>query len=320
MRAELTALTIGAEALRRLFFHTHPNSNHAVERVWVFKNTVNVLLRDLGLVAITAKPLRASFTVNVPWTEIITLPNGFRGVLNPADVSVHTIFTSESPAGLSLCSKGNELIVRIDDAATWEPTYRFLHSETSPLTPSEVLLVARAFGYAAAVTDSVPHPQVLLAVRNAIKESTSESPIPARVFDGLLKLVGLGHGLTPSADDVVSGFAATVNALVDRGLVKGGRLSVDLRELMSRTNLFSAVIMRELTMLNLNEGIDGAVVSFVRGDADRMLESLITLLSLGHDSGASMGLGCLVAACVASDADPLPCFDAFVEGAGLSLV
>ncbi len=320
MRTELTALTVGAEALRKLFFHAHQDSNHVVERVWVFRNTINILLRNRGLVTITTKPLKASFTVNIPWTEIATLPNGFKGVLNPADVSVRTMFVSESCVGLSLCSKGNELTIHLDDAVMWEPAYRLLYGEATFLTLNEILLVARAFGYAAAVTDSVPHPQVLLAVRNAIKESASESPTPARVLDGLLKLVGLGHGLTPSADDVVSGFAATINALVDRELVKGGRLSVDLRELMTRTNLLSAVIMRELIMLNLNEGIDGVVASFVRGDADGMLESLITLLSLGHDSGSSMGLGCLVATCVASDADPLPCFDAFVEGAGLILV
>ena len=320
MRTELTALTVGAEALRKLFFHAHQDSDHVVERVWVFRNTINVLLRNHGLITITTKPLRASFTVNIPWTEIATLPNGFKGVLNPADASVRTMLVSESSVGLSLCSKGNELTIHLNDAVMWEPAYRTLHGEATFLTLKELLSVARAFGYTAAVTDSVPYPQVLLTIRNAIKKSTSEPPTPARVFDGLLKLVGLGHGLTPSADDVVSGFAATINALVDRGLVKGDRLSVDLRELVTRTNMLSATIMRELIMLNLNEGIDGAIASFVRGNADGMLESLIMLLSLGHDSGGSMGLGCLMAACVASDADPLSCFDAFVEGAGLSLV
>lgn len=320
MRTELTALTVGAEALRKLFFHAHQDSDHVVERVWVFRNTIDVLLRNRGLVTITAKPLKASFTVNIPWTEIATLPNGFKGVLNPGDVSVRTVPVSESSVDLSLRSKGNELTIHLNDAVVWGPSYRFLYGEATFLTLNEVLLVARAFGYAATATDSVPHPQILLAIRNAIKESASEPPTPARVFDGLLKLVGLGHGLTPSADDVVGGFAATINALVDRGVVRGSWLSVSLRELVSRTNLLSAIIMRELIMLNLNEGIDGAVASFVRGDADGMLESLIALLSLGHDSGGSMGLGCLIAACVASDADPLLCFDAFVEGAGLSLV
>gem|GEM_PF-5835748 len=319
MRAELTALAIGAEALRKLLFHTH-RDNHVVERVWVFRNTINVLLRNHGLVTITAKPLKASFTINIPWIEIVTLPNGFKGLLNPADVSVHIILTNESGADLSLCSKGNELTIHINDAVMWEPSYSALHGEAAFLTLDEVLSVARAFGYVAAVTDSVPHPRILLAVRNVIKESASEPPTPARVFDGLLKLVGLGHGLTPSADDVVSGFAATINALVDGGFVKGRRLSVGLRELTSRTNLLSAIIMRELITLNLNEGIDGAVASFTRGDAGGMLESLITLLSLGHDSGGSMGLGCLIATCLALDADPLLCLDAFVEGAGLSLV
>ena len=320
MRTELTALTVGAEALRKLFFHAHQDSNHVVERVWVFRNTINVLLRNRGLITVTAKPLRASFTVNIPWTEIATLPNGFKDVLNPTDVSMRTIPASGSGVDLSLRSKGNELIIHLDEAVTWEPSYRSLHGEATFLTLNEVLLVARAFGYAAAVTDSVPHPQVLLAVRNAVKESASEPLTPARVFDGLLKLVGLGHGLTPSADDVVSGFAATFNALVDRGLVEGERLSVDLRELVTRTNLLSAAIMREFIMLNLNEGVDGAVASFVRGDADGMLESLITLLSLGHDSGGSMGLGYLIATCIAFGADPLLCFDAFVGGAGLGLV
>jgi hypothetical protein len=221
---------------------------------------------------------------------------------------------------LLLRSKGNELTIHLNGAVMWEPSYRSLHGEATFLTLNEILSVARAFGYAVASTDSIPHPQILLAIRNAIKESNSEPLTPTQVFDSLFKLVGLGHGLTPSADDVVSGFAATINALVDRGFVKGDRLGVDLRDLVTRTNLLSAAIMRELIMLNLNEGIDGAVASFVRGNADGMLESLITLLSLGHDSGGSMGLGCLIAACVASDADPLSCFDAFVEGAGLSLV
>ncbi len=320
MRAELTALAVGAEVLRKLFFHTHQDSNHAAERVWVFRNTINVLLRNDGLVTITAKPLKASFTINIPWIEIVTLPNGFKDLLNPADVSVHTILTSESGADLSLCSKGKELTIHINDAVMWEPSYSALHSEATFLTLDEVLSVAKAFGYAAAATDSVPHPRILLTIRNVIEESASEPPTPARVFDGLLKLVGLGHGLTPSADDVASGFAATINALVDGGFVKGRRLSIGLRELTSRTNMLSAIIMRELITLNLNEGIDGAVASFVRGDAEGMLESLITLLSLGHDSGGSMGLGCLIAACLALNADPLLCFNAFVEGAGLSLV
>ncbi len=320
MRTELTALTVGAEVLRKLFFHAHQDSNHVVERVWVFRNTINVLICNHGLITITTKPLRASFAINIPWTEIATIPNGFKGVLNPADVSVRTMLVNESSVGLSLCSKGNELTIHLNDAVMWEPVYRSLHGEATFLTPNEILLVARAFGYAAAVTDSVPHPQVLLAIRNVVKKSASKSPTPARVFDGLLKLVGLGHGLTPSADDVISGFAATINALVARGLVEGDWLSVDLRELVTRTNLLSAAIMRELIMLNLNEGVDGTVASFVRGDADGMLESLITLLSLGHDSGGSMGLGCLIAACVASDVDPMSCLGAFVEGAGLSLV
>jgi len=319
MKVELPALTVGAEALRRLLFFRTRSISNEVERAWIFRNTINILLRNHGLLTITTKPLKASFTVNVPWTKIVTLPNGFIDVLGPEDTNLYTSFTSDSTLSLSLRSKSGELTIYLDDAVVWKPAYPTLRGRTAFTTLNDVLSVAKAFGYAVAATDSIPHQQVLAGVRNAIKKNTHHKLTPTQILDNLLKLAGLGYGLTPSADDVIAGFAATINALDDAGILRGSRLEINLRKLVSQTNLLSAIIMMELITLNLNEGVDGAVTSFGRGDVEGMLESLIALLSLGHDSGASMGLGFLIAACLASGGDPLLCFNAFVNGAGLGL-
>lgn len=109
------------------------------------------------------------------------------------------------------------------------------------------------------------------------------------VEDSLAGLVGLGRGLTPAGDDVVSGVVLTLRALGHGAAVTA--LDLALRPLLHRTTSLSAALLRAAC-----EGWAAPEVErLVRGAATGRLgpADLHDVVAIGHSSGRDLLAGVL---------------------------
>jgi hypothetical protein len=104
-------------------------------------------------------------------------------------------------------------------------------------------------------------------------------------------IVGMGHGLTPSGDDVLIGALALLDALDERGAY------ADLARAVSfvppgLTSPLSHCFLRVAAAGHVGESLHAAVSAILRGDADG---AIATIRDIGHSSGWDMMAGIVTA-------------------------
>lgn len=103
-------------------------------------------------------------------------------------------------------------------------------------------------------------------------------------------IVGTGHGLTPSGDDVLSGALALLDALGEHA---HARLAYAVDQLPSGlTSPLSHCFLRVAAAGHFGEGLHAAAASVVRGDADA---AIAAIRNIGHSSGWDMLAGIVTA-------------------------
>jgi hypothetical protein len=118
-------------------------------------------------------------------------------------------------------------------------------------------------------------------------ESVNEPPQTSPIRD----IVGVGHGLTPSGDDVLIGALALVDALDERRAHARLARAVSLVP-PGLTSPLSHCLLRTAAAGHLGEGLHAAVSSIVRGDAGR---AIAAISAIGHSSGWDMMAGIVTA-------------------------
>ena len=147
-----------------------------------------------------------------------------------------------------------------------------------PPTKLTPLLAAAAAGIAA--LDRI--------ITNALDE---RSPSPADRAE-LVKLIGLGPGLTPSGDDLIGG-ALIALAMLDR---------LDVRDLiwhvchehLDRTNSISQIHLRTAALGYGAAAMHAAVHATIAGEVGRVEQALIDVSAIGHSSGRDGFAGVLI--------------------------
>jgi hypothetical protein len=118
-------------------------------------------------------------------------------------------------------------------------------------------------------------------------ESAREPPRTSAVRD----IVGTGHGLTPSGDDVLIGALALLDALGERRAHANLARAVDLIP-PGLTSPLSHCFLRTAAAGHVGEGLHAAVSSILRGDAD---SAIAAIRDIGHSSGWDMMAGIVTA-------------------------
>jgi hypothetical protein len=153
---------------------------------------------------------------------------------------------------------------------------------------------AEGFGRAMADASAARHAFARIARRHLARlrawlstESAQELSLTSPVRD----IVGTGHGLTPSGDDVLIGALALLDALGERGAYARLARAVGLVP-PGRTSPLSDCFLRTAAAGHVGEGLHDAVSSIVRGDAER---AVAAIRDIGHSSGWDMMAGIVTA-------------------------
>lgn len=113
-----------------------------------------------------------------------------------------------------------------------------------------------------------------------------EGPVP--VPDALLRLVGLGPGLTPSGDDFLGGAMVAARALNRSDVAAALFSALDL----SRTNRISVAHLAAARIGAAAAPLHGLLNDVLRGRTARIPARLTALDSMGHSSGRDAWAGC----------------------------
>lgn len=112
------------------------------------------------------------------------------------------------------------------------------------------------------------------------------------ISGAISKLLGLGHGLTPSMDDVLLGIVYGLQRFAPlKGCTASLRDAI-LRQAQSRTNAISAAYLEAVAQSGYFQRLDDAMI----GLYNNIAIDISPLLEIGSSSGSEMLLGLLLAA------------------------
>lgn len=122
-------------------------------------------------------------------------------------------------------------------------------------------------------------------------------------FEGARKLMGLGIGLTPSGDDLLTGYLGSLALLVPHlpgaGWVKSAAVALG-HEAGARTTPLAATYLRRAVEGAITERQERLLTALTAGDPELSLAACHHLRQFGHSSGAEIALGTLLATMVAA--------------------
>jgi hypothetical protein len=124
----------------------------------------------------------------------------------------------------------------------------------------------------------------------------------ATACNSLISLVGLGPGLTPSGDDIVSGIVAMFFWQSRLGTISEEttrEISASIRAAASRTNLISARLMHHACAGVLYAPAMDLGAVLLSGDPHGVAGPLSRLTSIGSTTGLDLATGLLIG-CVAT--------------------
>lgn len=129
---------------------------------------------------------------------------------------------------------------------------------------------------------------------NTLVESLLEENSTA-IASSLSSLVGLGHGLTPSGDDILTGLSLVINSQEFPSPIQQQLFNDCLSEAMNKTNFISQKQL-ELSMEGKSLFPVIKVIShFYRGDPFKIIiESLNQVISIGSSSGSDILAGIIL--------------------------
>lgn len=123
----------------------------------------------------------------------------------------------------------------------------------------------------------------------------------SRNINGLEKavksLIGLGPGLTPSADDMLTGFTSSL-WWISRSLTKGidyvDRVNSIIASNADKTNLLSRQLLQHATRGEVNERLAKLLEALLSGKLSDIEPSLRRVMKIGETSGIDMTVGVLL--------------------------
>lgn len=133
----------------------------------------------------------------------------------------------------------------------------------------------------------------LVALRRLIEAGLRGQRCVPRDHKGIVALVGLGPGLTPSGDDLIDGALVALAGL--NRLATRDALWRVCRAHLDRTNEISAAHLRSAALGYAASALHEAMHAVIAGQVDRIEPALAALLKIGHSSGLDAFAGVLLA-------------------------
>jgi hypothetical protein len=111
------------------------------------------------------------------------------------------------------------------------------------------------------------------------------------------KLIGLGPGLSPSADDALSGFTASlwwVSHSLGRGINSVKRINETISSCSGTTTLLSQQLLRHAAKGETNERVEGLLEAILAGTASDVEKGVEGVMQIGETSGTDTMVGLLL--------------------------
>ncbi len=282
----LTASAIGAEALKRITFFPQENRNQPTI-INVFKNTVNIELPEQKLLVVTAKKIHSPINIVLDEHSFMTELGDLREIVTPTYkpyISSHRIVLGE-------------LTINLSNADVYIPPHiKNAPTQCRAVSPEGIVQVGHRFFRLAWVAGKTLQDTFLEVVDEAVKslyESVTQcTDPPCRPNPTFLKWMGLGTGFTPFYDDFAGSALGVANIVSE---IASGKPALYVRpsDVLGRTVRASALLILEQARGNVNHAVSNAIVSFCLSDAESLLDALMDLIPVGHDSGIHAAAGVL---------------------------
>jgi hypothetical protein len=118
-----------------------------------------------------------------------------------------------------------------------------------------------------------------------------------KVKHAIGKLVGLGPGLTPCADDFLSGFASSlgwVSRSFEKHIDYVDRINEEIATQAGKTNLLSRQLLKHATKGEINERAEKLLTAILRGPSSEIEPLVREVMEIGETSGIDMMVGILL--------------------------
>jgi hypothetical protein len=111
--------------------------------------------------------------------------------------------------------------------------------------------------------------------------------------ENIKNLIGLGIGLTPSGDDFLTGFLASLSVF-EKNKDLHDKISFFIKPLIHSTTDISAAMLKASIEGKYRELLSEFIYSFLESDVDNFTKSFNNLLSIGSSSGTDMIIGAVL--------------------------
>ncbi len=122
-----------------------------------------------------------------------------------------------------------------------------------------------------------------------------------RIRTAAKNIIGLGIGLTPSADDVLSGLMVAVLLSAKNGLAPGPFYSRAARAIaetsVGRSGALSEEYLKQASLGRSNEKVTRLVENICSGTVPEVVKSTSELVAMGHASGTDTAVGVVLGIC-----------------------
>jgi Protein of unknown function (DUF2877) len=181
------------------------------------------------------------------------------------------------------------LVVRLTGARRWSPRIARLDPEPWPARSPRAHALSRAISASGGIGSISAAHTALQALGAAIEAAES-----VRTTAAARRLIGLGPGLTPSGDDVLTGVAAALHAV---GHPCAGSLADALDDLDARTTFVAAAMLRHAVRGDVAERTHRLLAALLAPvDVQGVLDAAIhETVAWGATSGSDLLTGVLLA-------------------------
>lgn len=277
----------------------------------IFERVLNVVTTDNGLISIAKRDVsKGPFNIIIDFTSHVRLSS--LGIQKEASVSRD---------GNQLLI-GGKLAVSLKNARVWKPRKGVKEIVEVEFIRNNLKLVKK---FVQGKKDHEGLGQLLPYVDDILSGASihdlelnpfSRSALPRITillkavksgnFDDVRKnaenLVGLGLGLTPSADDMLAGFMAGLQWASSSLGVNEKRVHMVNSSIVAcaeKTTLLSQQVLKHAAVGEVNETVENFLKAILTGKADEVKESAGNVLLIGETSGTDTMLGLLLGLSIA---------------------
>jgi hypothetical protein len=212
---------------------------------------------------------------------------------------------------------GNALEISLENASIWKPRIRIENPLTPDLVRQNLELAKRVaievstddgLGPLLKNVDSISKGE-LQKIEGVNEISKKVLPLVSDLVEGvgknntkkvkhaIGKLVGLGPGLTPCADDFLSGFASSlgwVSRSFEKHIDYVNRINEEIATQAGKTNLLSHQLLKHATKGEINERAEKLLIAILRGPSSEIEPLVGEVMEIGETSGIDMMVGILL--------------------------